>query len=68
MSARLYEKSAKRAVRAAAKAARIAAMEAKLEALKNPVGIQARKASKKPSKVTIINPLAALESAMQKAA
>jgi hypothetical protein len=68
MSARLNEKSEKRAVRATAKAARIAAMEAKLEALKNPVGINAKKAAKKPSKVTIINPMAALEAAMSKKA
>ena len=54
--------------RAAAKATRIAAMEEKLEALKNPVGIKAKKAAKKPSKVTIINPMAALEAAMSKKA
>jgi hypothetical protein len=67
MSARLNEKSEKRAFRAAAKATRIAAMEAKLQALKNPVGIAAKKAAKKPSKVvTIINPTAALEAAMNR--
>jgi hypothetical protein len=38
-----------------------------VEALKNPTGVAAKKAAKKPSKVVIINPLAALESAMQKA-
>ena len=65
MSARLNEKSEKRAVRAAAKVARIAAMEAKLNALRNPSGTAAKKASKKPSKVTIIkNPAAALISVM----
>jgi len=67
-SDRLNARSEKAAARAAAKAARIDALLAKLEALKNPVGIQARKASKKPSKVTIVNPLAALDAAMKKAA
>jgi hypothetical protein len=40
--------------RAAKKAARIAKLEAKLAALKNPVGIAAKKANKKPSKVTVL--------------
>jgi len=68
MSARMNAISEKRAVRAAAKAARIDALLAKVEALKNPVGVQARKAAKKPSKVTIVNPLAALSAAMNKKA
>ncbi len=40
--------------RAAKKAARIAKLEAKLASLKNPVGTAARKAAKKPSKVTVL--------------
>jgi hypothetical protein len=40
--------------RAAKKAARIAKLEAKLAALKNPVGIKAVKANKKPSNVTVL--------------
>ena len=40
--------------RAAKKAARIAKLEAKLSALKNPVGVAARKAAKKPSNVTVL--------------
>jgi hypothetical protein len=68
MSARMNAISEKRAVRAAAKAARIDALLAQVEALKNPVGVAAKKAAKKPSKVTIVNPLAALDAAMKKAA
>jgi hypothetical protein len=46
---------ANRAVeRAAKKAERIAKLEAKLAALKNPVGIKALKANRKPSKVTVL--------------
>ena len=44
----------KAADRAAKKAARIAKLEAKLASLKNPVGIAARKANKKPSNVTVL--------------
>ena len=40
--------------RAAKKAERIAKLEAKLASLKNPVGTAARKAAKKPSKVTVL--------------
>ena len=40
--------------RAAKKAARIAKFEAKLASLKNPVGIKAVKANKKPSNVTVL--------------
>jgi hypothetical protein len=40
--------------RATKKAARIAKLEAKLAALKNPVGIKAVKANKKPSNVTVL--------------
>ena len=40
--------------RATKKAARIAKLEAKLVALKNPVGVAARKAAKKPSNVTVL--------------
>jgi len=40
--------------RAAKKAARIAKLEAKLASLKNPVGIKAVKANKKPSNVTVL--------------
>ena len=40
--------------RAAKKAARIAKLEAKLAALKNPVGIKAVKANKKPSNVSVL--------------
>ena len=40
--------------RAAKKAARIAKLEAKLAALKNPVGIKAVKANKKPSNVSVM--------------
>ena len=58
----------KAAERAAKKAARIDAIQAKLDALKNPIGIHAKKAAKKPSKVTIVNPLAALSAAMNKKA
>lgn len=47
-------RDAKKAERAAKKTARIAALEAKLAALKNPVGTAARKANKKPSKVTVL--------------
>ena len=58
----------KAATRAAAKAARIDAIQAKLDALKNPIGIHAKKAAKKPSKVTIVNPAAALIAVMNKKA
>jgi RecA/RadA recombinase len=40
--------------RAAKKAARIAKLEAKLASLKNPVGIKAVKANKKPSNVSVM--------------
>ena len=40
--------------RAAKKADRIAKLEAKLFALKNPVGVKAIKANRKPSNVTIL--------------
>lgn len=40
--------------RAAKKAVRIAKLEAKLASLKNPVGVAARKAAKKPSNVTVM--------------
>ena len=47
-------RQAKQNVAAAKKAERIAKLEAKLLALKTgPVGIKARKANKKPSKVTV---------------
>jgi len=39
-------------LRAEKKAERIAKLEAKLEALRNPVGVKAVKASRKPGKVT----------------
>ena len=67
-SERLNARSEKAAARELRRIGRVEALEAKLAAIKNPVGIQARKAAKKPSKVTIVNPLAALESAMKKAA
>ena len=68
-SARLNAKSEKAARVAAAKAARIDAIQAKLDALKNPVGVAAKKAAKKPSKaIVIVNPLAALSAAMTKKA
>jgi len=67
-SDRLNARSEKAAARELRRIGRVEALEAKLAAIKNPVGIQARKAAKKPSKVTIVNPLAALESAMKKAA
>jgi len=64
MAARLAKSRAKEAKkiarenkaydRAAKKAARIAKLEAKLAALKNPVGIKAVKANKKPSNVTVL--------------
>ena len=68
MSDRLNARSEKAAARAAKKAARIDAIQAKLDSLKNPVGINAKKAAKKPSKVTIVNPLAALDAAMNRKA
>ena len=40
--------------RAAKKAVRIAKLEAKLASLKNPVGVAARKAAKKPLNVTVM--------------
>ena len=64
MAARLAKSRAKEAKkiarenkaydRAAKKAARIAKLEAKLAALKNPVGIKAVKANKKPSNVSVM--------------
>ena len=48
------DKAAAATARATKKAERIAKLEAKLAALKNPVGTAARKANKKPSKVTIL--------------
>ena len=63
------ERRQKAATLAAKKAARINAIQAKLDALKNPVGIHAKKAAKKPSKaIVIVNPLAALSAAMNKKA
>ena len=47
-------KQQRAADRAAKRVARIIKLEAKLAALKNPVGIKAVKANKKPSKVTIL--------------
>jgi hypothetical protein len=47
-------KQQRTAARAANRVARIIKLEAKLAALKNPVGIKAVKANKKPSKVTIL--------------
>lgn len=41
------------ALRAAKKAERIAKLEAKLEALRNPVGVKAVKANRKPGKVQV---------------
>jgi hypothetical protein len=68
-SERLNARSEKAAARAAKKAARIDAIQAKLDSLKNPVGIHAKKAAKKPSKaIVIVNPLAALSAAMNKKA
>ena len=55
-------------IKAEKKAARIDAIQAKLDALKNPIGIHAKKAAKKPSKVTIVNPAAALIAVMNKKA
>lgn len=52
-------KAAKTATRLAKKAERIAVLEAKLNALKNPVGIKAKKAAKKPSPVRTYNRAAA---------
>ena len=46
-------KAEKRALRESKKADRIAKLEARLAALKNPVGIKAVKANRKPGKVTI---------------
>lgn len=52
---KLAARAEKDAMRAAKKAERIAKLEAKLAALKiAPVGTAARKAAKKPSKVTIM--------------
>ena len=62
------ERLQKAATLAAKKAARIDAIQAKLDALKNPIGIHAKKAAKKPSKVTIVNPAAALIAVMNKKA
>ena len=52
-TARAAVKAEKAEERAAKKAAKIIALEAKLNALKNPVGTAARKANKKPSKVSV---------------
>jgi uncharacterized coiled-coil protein SlyX len=49
-------KVAKAQARADKQAARISALEAKLEALKNPVGAKASKASRKPGAVKVYNP------------
>ena len=68
MSDRLNARSEKAAARELRRIGRVEALEAKLAAIKNPVGIQARKASKKPGKVTIVNPLAALDAAMNRKA
>ena len=67
-SDRLNARSEKAAARELRRIGRVEALEAKLAAIKNPVGIQARKASKKPGKVTIVNPLAALDAAMNRKA
>jgi hypothetical protein len=51
---RIAAKEAKAAVRQERKAAKIAALEVKLLALKTgPVGTKARKANRRPSKVTV---------------
>lgn len=52
--ARSINKENRAVERAAKKAERIAKLEAKLAALKNPVGIKALKANRKPSKVTVL--------------
>ena len=52
-AAKVAAKAAKAAERDAKKAAKIAALEAKLTALRNPVGTAAKKAARKPSKVTV---------------
>ena len=53
-AAKLIAKENKAFDRAAKKAARIAKLEAKLASLKNPVGVAARKANKKPSNVSVL--------------
>lgn len=53
-AAKIAARAEKVAAREAKKAERIAKLEAKLSALKNPVGTAARKAAKKPSKVTVL--------------
>lgn len=53
-AAKIAARAEKATARAAKKAAKIAALEAKLASLKNPVGIKAVKAAKKPSKVTVL--------------
>lgn len=52
-SMKRHERDEKRALREAKKAERIAKLEAKLEALRNPVGAKAIKASRKPGPVKI---------------
>ena len=47
-------KAQKAAARVEKRANRIAALEKKLEALRNPVGVKAVKANRKPGKVTIV--------------
>ena len=51
--ARAAAKVARVAAAAEKRAARIAKLEAKLAAMKNPVGVKAMKANRKPSKVTV---------------
>jgi molybdopterin-biosynthesis enzyme MoeA-like protein len=58
-AAKIAAKAEKAAARAAKKAAKIAALEAKLTALRNPVGTAAKKAARKPSKVTVTKMVAA---------
>lgn len=53
------QKALRQAKKEAKKAERIAKMEAKLAAMKNPVGIKAVKANRKPSAVTVTEMVAA---------
>ena len=52
--AKIAERAAKATARAEKKAAKIAKLEARLADLKNPVGIKALKANRKPSAVKIV--------------
>jgi capsule polysaccharide export protein KpsE/RkpR len=51
---REFDREARVTARAQLKAKKIAALEAKLLALKNPVGVKASRANRRPSKVTVL--------------